>query len=73
MTPTDPRPTLLPHPLTEQLFPSPVPPGSGWPEDPASQDTPVAHDAAGVRAHRTGAIIRTPRSRCPSPAVLTVS
>ena len=55
MTPADPRPTLLPHPLTGQLFPSPVPPGTGWPEDPASSDTPVAHDAAGVRALANGA------------------
>ena len=55
MTPTDPRTTLLPHPLTQQLFPSPVPPGSGWPEDPASPDTTVAHDAAGVRALANGA------------------
>jgi uracil-DNA glycosylase len=27
---------------------SSVPPGTGWPGDPASPDTPVAHDAAGV-------------------------
>ncbi|WP_144827450.1 uracil-DNA glycosylase [Kocuria rhizophila] len=39
----------LPHPLTGQPFPSPVPPGTGWPEDPAATDTPVAHDAAAVR------------------------
>ncbi|WP_283135423.1 uracil-DNA glycosylase [Rhizohabitans arisaemae] len=36
---------------------SPVPPGSGWPDDPSSPDTPVAHDAAEVvelaRASRT--------------------
>ena len=30
------RPGLLPHPVTGRLFPSPVPPGSGWPEDPAA-------------------------------------
>ena len=30
--------------------PSPVPPGTGWPEDPASPLTPVARDAAQVRA-----------------------
>ncbi|MBO0838946.1 MAG: uracil-DNA glycosylase, partial [Actinobacteria bacterium] len=29
---------------------SPVPPGSGWPEDPATADTPVAHSAAEVRS-----------------------
>lgn len=31
-----------PHPLTGQLFSSPVPPGTGWPGDPATADTPVA-------------------------------
>jgi uracil-DNA glycosylase family 4 len=30
--------------------PSPVPPGTGWPEDPATAFTPVARDAAQVRA-----------------------
>lgn len=39
----------LPHPITGQLFESPVPPGTGWPGDPASPDTPVARTAAGVR------------------------
>ncbi|HET6625212.1 MAG TPA: uracil-DNA glycosylase [Nocardioidaceae bacterium] len=39
---------VLPHPLTGQPFPSPVPPGTGWPEDPASADTPVAETAAEV-------------------------
>jgi uracil-DNA glycosylase family 4 len=29
-------------------FPSPVPPGSGWPEDDATPDTPVARDVADV-------------------------
>lgn len=42
-------PDLLPHPLTGQPFPSPVPPGTGWPDDPARTDTPVAEDADGVR------------------------
>ena len=41
--------TDLPHPLTGQPFPSPVPPGTGWPGDPAAPDTPVARTAAGVR------------------------
>ena len=41
----DPRP----HPITGQLFESPVPPGTGWPEDPATPETPVAKSAAGVR------------------------
>jgi uracil-DNA glycosylase family 4 len=31
-----------PHPLTGQLFASPVPPGTGWPGDPATAATPVA-------------------------------
>ncbi|ONI71741.1 uracil-DNA glycosylase [Kribbella sp. ALI-6-A] len=38
----------LPHPLTGELFDSPVPPGTGWPEDPAVRRTPVAHDPAEV-------------------------
>ena len=42
-------PDLLPHPLTGQPFPSPVPPGTGWPDDPVRADTPVAEDADGVR------------------------
>ncbi len=39
----------LPHPLTRQLFPSPVPPGSGWPGDPAKPSSPRAADADDVR------------------------
>ncbi|TWD78965.1 uracil-DNA glycosylase family 4 [Kribbella amoyensis] len=35
---------LLPHPLTGELYDSPVPPGTGWPEDPADSRTPVARD-----------------------------
>ena len=38
-----------PHPLTGQSFPSPVPPGTGWPGDEASAATPVARTAAAVR------------------------
>ena len=38
----------LPHPVTGALFPSPVPPGAGWPDDPAAADTPVAHSPAEV-------------------------
>jgi len=38
----------LPHPLTGELFESPVPPGSGWPEDPAVRRTPVAGNASDV-------------------------
>ncbi|GAA4378076.1 uracil-DNA glycosylase [Nocardioides caricicola] len=40
---------LLPHPATGDLFPSPVPPGTGWPGDPAAPETPVAGTAAAVR------------------------
>ncbi|GAA5023287.1 uracil-DNA glycosylase [Actinopolymorpha pittospori] len=39
-----------PHPVTGTPYPSPVPPGTGWPDDPASPDTPVAHDAEQVAA-----------------------
>jgi uracil-DNA glycosylase len=39
----------LPHPLTGQSFSSPVPPGTGWPEDPAPPGTPVAASADDVR------------------------
>ncbi|MDT0202287.1 uracil-DNA glycosylase [Nocardioides sp. AE5] len=40
---------MLHHPITGQAFDSPVPPGTGWPEDPATAETPVARSAAGVR------------------------
>ncbi|WP_030528781.1 uracil-DNA glycosylase [Phycicoccus jejuensis] len=40
---------LDPHPVTGALLPSPVPPGAGWPGDPADGDTPVARTAAAVR------------------------
>ena len=35
-----------PHPVTGERFESPVPPGSGWPGDPASAATPVARNAS---------------------------
>lgn len=38
----------LPHPLTGRRYPSPVPPGPGWPDDPADLGTPVAADATAV-------------------------
>ena len=41
--------TALPHPLTGQPFVSPVPPGTGWPDDPAAPDTPVAASPDDVR------------------------
>ncbi|WP_414690927.1 uracil-DNA glycosylase [Nocardioides sp.] len=40
---------LLPHPATGELFASPVPPGTGWPGDPATAETPVARTASQVR------------------------
>ena len=40
--------TPRPHPRTGALFESPVPPGSGWPGDPATTATPVAHDGPQV-------------------------
>ncbi len=41
---------LLPHPRVGGEFVSPVPPGSGWPGDPATPSTPVAHDRDDVVA-----------------------
>jgi uracil-DNA glycosylase family 4 len=49
-------PHLLPHPATGELFDSPVPPGTGWPGDPSTPDTPVASDGEAVRALAAGAI-----------------
>lgn len=37
-------PALAPHPLTGALFASPVPPGAGWPDDPADATTAVAEE-----------------------------
>lgn len=37
-----------PHPITGAFFDSPVPPGTGWPDDPATATTPVARSAADV-------------------------
>lgn len=45
---------LLRHPATGALFASPVPAGSGWPDDPATPDTPVATSAEEV-AHLAAA------------------
>ena len=47
--------TELPHPATGQPFASPVPPGTGWPGDPATPETPVARTAAQVRRLAAGA------------------
>jgi uracil-DNA glycosylase len=38
----------LRHPVTGELFESPVPPGTGWPGDPATEASPVARTAADV-------------------------
>ncbi|MBK8448115.1 MAG: uracil-DNA glycosylase [Micropruina sp.] len=38
----------MPHPLTGVPYPSPVPPGTGWPDDPATPVTPVAAEAGQV-------------------------
>jgi uracil-DNA glycosylase family 4 len=35
--------------MTGAAFASPVPPGTGWPDDPAAPDTPVARTPAAVR------------------------
>ena len=45
---------LLPHPVTGELFGSPVPAGGGWPGDPADARTPVARTAADVAALASG-------------------
>jgi len=39
-----------PHPVTGQVFASPVPAGTGWPGDPADRHTPVAGSAQDVAA-----------------------
>ncbi|SEB55710.1 Uracil-DNA glycosylase [Nocardioides exalbidus] len=41
--------TRLPHPLVGGAFSSPVAPGTGWPDDPADPDTPVARTPDDVR------------------------
>lgn len=48
-------PEPLPHPITGELFDSPVPPGTGWPEDPATTDTSAATKATAVRRRARGA------------------
>jgi len=39
----------LPHPVTGQLFSSPVEPGTGWPGDPATELTLIAGDCVAVK------------------------
>lgn len=41
---------MLPHPRTGARFASPVPPGTGWPGDPAGPDTAMAGTPAEARA-----------------------
>lgn len=48
-------PGLRPHPRTGGLFESPVRPGTGWPEDPATPATPVARTPADVARLAAGA------------------
>lgn len=43
------------HPVTGGLFSSPVPPGSGWPGDPATATTPVARTVEEVERLARGA------------------
>jgi len=38
----------LPHPLTGEAFDSPVPPGTGWPDDPGVATTPITRTPAEV-------------------------
>jgi uracil-DNA glycosylase family 4 len=52
--PTDPS-AALPHPRVGGAFPSPVPPGTGWPGDPALPTTPVARSADDVTRLAAGA------------------
>ena len=54
MTPAD-QPNPAAHPVTGGLFRSPVPPGTGWPGDPATPETPVATTPAQVRRLAKGA------------------
>ena len=49
------RPPTDPHPATGQPFASPVPPGTGWPGDPATARTPQARHADDVVRLAAGA------------------
>ena len=60
---TPPQPGPLPHPLTGGLFESPVPPGTGWPDDPAEPGTAVAGSAAEVAALAADADLATLEAR----------
>jgi uracil-DNA glycosylase len=48
------RMTGLPHPITGQEFASPVPPGTGWPDDPANDPTTeLEHLSAAISVCRS--------------------
>ena len=66
-------PRSLPHPLTGQLFCSPVPPGTGWPEDVASATTPIARTAAQVNTLAGAKLVarRTGRTHLAVPGMPT--
>ncbi len=51
-----PEPVLLPHPVTGAPFASPVEPGTGWPDDVATAETPAARTPAQVRRLAKGAV-----------------
>ena len=53
--PSSDRSSPSPHPVTGSSFSSPVPPGTGWPEDPGDGGTPVATTPAAVRRLAAGA------------------
>jgi uracil-DNA glycosylase len=46
----------LPHPFTGELFDSPVPAGTGWPDDPATARTPVCTDRTEVARRASVAV-----------------
>ncbi|MGB3256832.1 MAG: uracil-DNA glycosylase [Ornithinimicrobium sp.] len=47
--------SALPHPVTGDRFSSPVPPGTGWPADPADRHTPVTRTGSQVQARAAAA------------------
>ena len=60
-------PVRLPHPRVGTLFDSPVLPGTGWPDDPATSDTPVASTP-----ERVAAIAAATKSLAALDAAVTV-
>lgn len=56
-------PDPLPHPVTRRLYTSPVPPGTGWPDDCADASTPVARSAADVSDLATAATLEEVTAR----------